>query len=265
MIPGELARASDVNDNFAYIMSILGESSTPGRVISPSEFVFGARSNMSLVGSHDTGPTEQEFLQLGWNVDYTFSGGVWKAVRFLTGKAGTAVRIGPSEFSVWSTAAITGSEIGLTKVFSVRTTDSAGSGWTYLPSGQHIQNYDGQARLINDFRMTTVMFHDPLLIYNGIPIGERHSASFNLVPWGFPANAQCAIINIHADNGPNVNRLWVYPSDNALGSVFMGLAPNTPGGLYAPVRMGKSGPMHITIDIDRPLQAIWLHLMGYTI
>ena len=32
MIPGEVARSADVNENFAYIMSLLGQLTTPDRV-----------------------------------------------------------------------------------------------------------------------------------------------------------------------------------------------------------------------------------------
>lgn len=183
-IPGEVARAAEVNDNFAYIMSILGPLSTPGRVETTTEFLMGARKNVLFTGSHDTGVSDSNaFFQLGYNADwnYSASSGTWKFQRFITqttnpnkNTAASALRLGGGSMGFWGTSSQAGNlNAQMVPVFHIQLSNSANvDDFIYVPKSIHFQNVDEAADSLSDYRLTYVPLAAPGVIYDGIPLSQ---------------------------------------------------------------------------------------------
>ena len=269
MLPGEVARSSDVNDNFNYIMSIIGNLSTPSRVTSSIELQLGKRNNVLLTGAHDTGAVAREFFQIGWNVDYNLVGGVWKAARFLTGKGGTMLRIGEKKFEVWSTTNTTGDlNAYLKKVFSVNVTGGELTGYTFIPQQQRIQQVDRVAVDIHDYRLTTVFWRTRRALYNGIMIRKALTQHFQLINYGVPTAASGVIISVHAENGSMHNRVWIHQrGEHDSAGMLVAMAANGYGSGYGPIPLPDLTTYKgwLTITAGGPIDRLWVYIMGYLI
>jgi hypothetical protein len=159
------AMASQVNDNFAFVMSLLGDLSEPGRVRTLSEFQFGIRQNGLLTGAHDTGPNANRFLQLSYNADWNLSGGKWKFKRYESGYAATALRLGINGLEVYTTSTTSGNlDAEMNNVFAIRAT--TGADYIYMPNSMPIQNIDSTADGNEDFRTTLTFLDTPKTIYD---------------------------------------------------------------------------------------------------
>lgn len=166
-IPNEQARANDLNANFAYILSIIGELSTPGRVHTTTEFLMGFRQNTLQTGTHDTGvDPNYNFFQIGYNADWNYSS-TWKFTRFINNLGASAIRLGEGSFEVMTTSATTGSlDAQLRTVFKIKaTTGTPNSDYIYIPKGWSMQIVDGIAGGIEDYRLTRVFLDTPKAIY----------------------------------------------------------------------------------------------------
>ncbi len=170
-LPGEVARSADVNDNFAYIMSILGTLSTPGRIRTPSEFRMGARSNVLLTGTPDTGTNDasgkrHEFFQIGWNADYNLISGSWKLGRFLTGQGASLIRLGDGQMWFMGTDDTAGSLEGAVTTW-MHIKEQGLSSYVYLPSNFSFQETNATANSLDDYRLMYTPLSTPGAIYDG--------------------------------------------------------------------------------------------------
>lgn len=164
--PGEVANAQDVNENFEFLMSIIGELSTPSRQTTLSEFLLGLRSNTLLTGTQDDGVSSaNRFFQIGYNADWNLSGGAWKFLRFDTGWGATALRLGPGSLSVFATDDTGGSlNARMHKIFGL-TADAGEGDYMYLPKETAVQHVDRVSTGIQDFRLTKVFLTTPRTIF----------------------------------------------------------------------------------------------------
>lgn len=170
LIPGEVARASDVNDNFAYIMSILGPLSTPGRVATTTEFLMGARKNVLLTATMDTGVADSagvthRYYQIGWNADFNLVSGAWKFARFVNRGAG-ALRIGEGELTFLGTTEDTANLNSSMKTLSRLRAASTGYYW-YVPNIVGFTNTDAVPTTVQEHNLTLTRFNTPVTIYDG--------------------------------------------------------------------------------------------------
>jgi hypothetical protein len=186
-IPGEVARAAEVNDNFAYIMSILGPLSTPGRVETTTEFLMGARKNVLFTGTHDTGADENAFFQIGYNADWNYSAATnsWKFQRFINqgtdpnkNTAASALRLGAGSMGFWGTSSQSGNlNSSMVPVFKIQLSNSSlVDDYIYIPKSIHLQNVDEVADQLNDYRLTYVPLETPGVIYDGVPLSKSSVA-----------------------------------------------------------------------------------------
>lgn len=200
--PGEVANAQDVNANFQFIMSIIGELSTPDRVSTISEFQLGLRSNTLLTGTHDSGAEDFRFFQIGYNADWNFSGGVWKFVRFDTGWGATALRLGVGGLEVFATNNDTGSlNAHMHKIFGL-TADESGGDYMFLPKSVDIRHVDREATGIQDYRLTKVFLTTPRTIFENQALNAS-TVVYTATDYGVPieAKAICVTTDVVSTSG----------------------------------------------------------------
>ena len=203
LTPGELAQANDVNANFNYILSLIGEDSTPDRMRSDVEIEAGSRGNTLLTGRQDISgaPTERKFYQIGWNADWNYVDGKWRFSRFVEGEPSTVMRLGWYGFEVMVTSTTGGNLNGqLEPIFAVRAT--TGDDYVYIKNSFGIQGIDRDAQSIQDYRLTYVALDVPAIIYDGVALTNQDT-SRNAGQFGVPSHAKMIRIRIEAKAGPN--------------------------------------------------------------
>ncbi len=193
-LAGEIAKSSQVNDNFNYVEDLLGKGSTPGRVAPLGEFLFGARSNSLLTGAHDTGAAGYEFFQIGWNADWNrVTGGVWKFARFIEGKPSTALRLGVDGLSVYTTSSSSGDlNAQMRRVFHINAT--TGDDYVFLPIDWHFQQVDRAATSIENYRLLYTPFNSPPYIYDNVST-RAGSVTKRSTDYGVPSYAKAISIS----------------------------------------------------------------------
>jgi hypothetical protein len=200
-ISGELARSAHVNANFNYVMDIIGQLSSPGSIAALGEFKLGSRMLALFSAAQDTGPNELAFFQLAWNVNYNKVGSTWRYDRKIPNQPATSVKIGRDGLAVLTTSSITGDlNNQLTKVLGVTATTT--SDRMYLKKDLHIQNYDGLARNIQDYRLTTTFLETPIPIYANKWLAKGTTV-FNAHNMGVPAEAQAILVYMHITSTGN--------------------------------------------------------------
>ena len=195
LVSGEIAKAAEVNANFSYIMDIIGQLSTPGSITQLGEFKVGPRMLALFSGAQDTGPDNLAFFQLGWNINYNKVGSTWRYDRRIANNPATTLRIGKKGLEVLTTSATSGDlNNQLSKVMGI--TATAGEDRMFLKDDVHVQNYDGTARTIQDYRLTTVLLENPIPIYSNkyVPKGTSIFNAYNL---GVPNHAQAILVYMH--------------------------------------------------------------------
>lgn len=204
-IPGEVARAAEVNENFAYLISILGQLTTPDRVRTSTEFQMGARQNVLLTATHDTGVEDQAFFQIGWNADWNYTGGKWQFTRFNQGEAATVVRIGIGGFEVYTTQDTNGDLNGPLRdpAFAVRRTPL--SKHVYIPKDTNITISDYGEMSASECRLTFVPFATPKTIQEGA--WGSGSETKDAKSYGVPTSAKAISITAEVTAGSSAARL----------------------------------------------------------
>lgn len=203
-ISGDVARAAEVNDNFAYIMSILGPLSTPGRVETTTEFLMGARKNVLFTGTHDTGVVGREYFQIGYNADYNYSesSASWKFQRFIqkssnptNNTAASVLRLGPGLVEILGTSSQEGNlNAELNTVFKIQLT--SGDDYIFIPKSISMQIVDETADSVGDYRLTYVPLATPGVIYDGIPLNQAATAK-KATDYGVSRYAKAIQITCH--------------------------------------------------------------------
>lgn len=196
LLANDVARSNDVNDNFAYVMSIIGSLSTPGRQKSLSEFQFGIRQTGLLSAAQDTGgDVTMQFAQLSWNADWNLNAtsGTWKFNRFIPNYGATVVRIGYHGFEILATRKGSGNlNTQLTPAFAARITENTGSdyGYVFLPAYMSIQLDDVDSVAgIEDYRTTWSFLDTPKMIYDNAQLNKGLDVIV-ASKYGVPPNAK---------------------------------------------------------------------------
>lgn len=166
-IPGTYAEAEQVNDNFSYLLSLIGEDATPDTAVTNGGFRIGPRRSALLSAVQDTGGASTNFVQLTWNADYTKANNVWSYSRILPNGNATAIRLGANGLSVYTTGATTGNlDSQLKNVFHLSPhATNPNAGYIAVPWEWSFQHHDGTARNIQDYRLTYVPMATPPSIY----------------------------------------------------------------------------------------------------
>jgi hypothetical protein len=204
-LPGEVARSSEVNEIFAYIMSLLGQLTTPDRIRTTTEFQMGARQNVLMTGTHDSGAASRKFFQIGWNADWNLVNGSWKFVRFINGEPATAIRLGDTGFSVYTTQDTSGDLQGplSTPAFAVRRT--ATSKHVYIPDDTNITRVDSGTMTLGEFRLTYVPFLSPKTLREGA--WGSGSETKDAKNFGVPTSAKAISISCEVTAGSSNARI----------------------------------------------------------
>src|SRR5690606_23990588 len=211
-ISGEIARSRQVNDNFNYIMDMLGQLSTTGRLEPPGAFVIGPRKMAILTGNHDTGAAANRFFQIGWNADWNLRSGAYHFDRVVSGPS-TAMRIGARGLEVLMTDDVSGN-LGSQMRTIFRTFIWAKRKYVHIPADSHITLVNEAPTKLEHYRLTTVMFDAPKALYNSTR-ASKGVTTYNAYNYGVPKDAKGIWIRAHvtADNASGAGML-VY-QDNA--------------------------------------------------
>jgi hypothetical protein len=271
-VSGEIARSAEVNANFAYIMSILGNTSTPTRTNTATEFQVGARANTLLTGKHDTGSVANEFFQMGWNADWNLVSGKWKFARFLSNKAASAIRLGPGMFGVWLTSGTTGDlNAQMRPVFKIQATDAnPNTDYIYVPTTWSFQTYDGEARDIGDYRLNFQFLPNVSTIYSGAAGSAAAATAIKQATnFGIPYHAKAIAITSEITGGTSAGRVRFYQkrSEQSIPYGFtVSAAANQPASGFGFVRLG-TGSYKGEFVIERTAQLAFLsaYIVGYLI
>lgn len=204
-ISGEVARSAHVNANFNYVMDIIGQLSSPGSIATLGEFKLGSRMLALFSAAQDTGPDELAFFQLAWNVNYSKVGNVWRYDRKIPNQPATAIKVGRDGLSVVATGYSTGDlNNQMVPWLHMTSQNQYGSDANrlYIHPSFHIQNHDGQARTIQDYRTTLTMLENPIKIYHNqwLPYG---TTVFNAYNMGIPRNAVYIQVYMHVTSTGN--------------------------------------------------------------
>lgn len=194
-ISGEVARSSQVNANFNYIMDILGQLSTPGSIAALGEFKLGPRMLALFSAAQDTGPDELAFFQLAWNVNFHKVGDTWRFDRRVSNKAASSFRVGVHGFQFITTSRTSG-DLNNQMATILHLVATTGEDRMYLKDDVHIQNFDGTARSTQDYRLTTVLLDVPIPIYKNKWLGKG-TTIFNAYNMGIPSHAKAIMIYMH--------------------------------------------------------------------
>lgn len=274
-ISGEVARSSQVNANFNYIMDIIGQLSTPGSIASLGEFKLGPRMMALFSAAQDTGPDATAFFQLAWNVNYNKVGTVWRYDRRITNNPATTLRIGKQGLEVLTTSAPTGDlNNQLTKVMGI-TAVHHGEDRMFVKDDLHLQNYDGTARTIQDYRQTFVALENPIPIYHNksVPKGTTVFNAYNL---GVPAHAKSVQIYMHVtafgDSGAGMHAYQRRSGGSTHLNFFRGFVTHATKDSGLGMRAGAQGIVPLGMGAVRgdfvihrtaPFYTTYVYIMGY--
>lgn len=243
-LSGNVAKSSEVNDNFNFIMDILGQLSTPDRVQPLGEFMMGPRRTVLITANPDTGPEETRFLQLSWNADYNRSNTTWNFERILPNMNAAALRVGTKGLEFFTTSATTGN-LGnqMLNVWSL--TATPGEDYMFFADDWHIQNTHGTAASIQNYRLTTVLLDVPVAIYSNTWVSKGTDIK-QASNYGIPRHAKAIVVTAHVTaanySGAGMH-FYQRRSGQAVGSNlyrgFVAHAPITGSGLG--MRTGAQG------------------------
>lgn len=193
-LPNEQAEANKVNENFTYILSLLGELSTPERVQTLTEYLMGFRQNTLLTGTHDTGASGFKFFQIGYNADWNFTGGEWKFSRFISNEEASALRLGAGFFEIHLTSATKGSlNSQLNKVLSIKAAQT-GDDYVFLSRGFNIKGVETSSETLDNYRTTQTFFANPKTIYNAQSL-QKGITVFKASDYSVPSQAVTVILS----------------------------------------------------------------------
>lgn len=198
-IAGELARSAQVNDNFQYLMDMLGQSSTVGSIQPLGSFIMGPRQTATLSAAQDKGGYTTDFFQISWNASWVSRGGVYKFVRKLTNVGGAAHRIGIRGFEVLATKERSGDmNLQMQPIFRVASEDAGR--FMYVPRPMQVSHTNNFPTHRQGRKMFTTILNTPIPIYNNTAVGMGTSVR-NAYQLGIPRDASAIIVNMHVTAG----------------------------------------------------------------
>lgn len=271
-VSGEIARSRQVNDNFNYIMDMLGQLSTTGRLTPPGEFVIGPRKMAILTGNHDTGAAANRFFQIGWNADWNPRGGAYHFDRVVSGPS-NAIRIGARGLEVLMTDYVSGN-LGSQMNTIFRTFIWNRRKYVYIPADSHITRINEAPKSLEDHRLTTVIFNTPKPVYNSTRV-SKGVTTINAYNYGVPKDAKAIWIRAHvtADNYSGAGML-IYQdnANNRINKVKGMVAHATITGTGLGMRTGSFGyvPLgegshagRVRIERTASFYVAVVHIVGY--
>lgn len=191
---GEIAKSSEVNANFDYVMNTIGQLSGPSGIVMLGQFQFGPRGTGLLTAAQDTASAENSHLQLAWNVDWAEVNGVWQFRRRINGGRGASLRLGHDGLEFFHThEQFADMNSTMQKFFRVgfQTYEKI----FYLAPDLHFQNNDGNAVNVESYRLMTVFLDAPIAIYNGGRVGKG-TTIFNALNLGVPSSAKGLLVQM---------------------------------------------------------------------
>lgn len=267
-LPGEVARSSELNQNFNEIMDLLGPLSTPGKVRTTSEFVMGARQNTLFTGAHDTGPEENAFFQIGYNADWEFNNGKWRFYRYVNNMGGSALRLGDGNIA-FLVSAKEEDNFNSTMETAMRIVENAADNYVFLNKSYHFQIVDTPANQIGDFRLTYVHLNNPAAIYDGQSVStgidvkratnygvSQYAKSICVQGWGRAGGGGPATMRIYQERSARSYRRGVsmHCDTGSRGNVF-GILP-----------LGEEAyEDRFVVDRTAAFQEAFLYVVGYWI
>lgn len=218
-IPGEVARSHEVNENFSYIMDMLGQVSSLGRITPPGEISMGPRQLALLSNKHDTGAAGDRYFQISWNADWNpVPKKGYQFFRVIENAPATAIRIGAQGFVIRSTDKTTGNLDSQMKV-RLRAWTTADKPFLYLEPGTRIIDFNEPTTELQKMRLTTVILNRPVVIYNHERVSAGTSTR-NAYDYGIPSHAKGIWIRAHvtADNYSGAGMLFY--TDNSPSAII---------------------------------------------
>lgn len=231
-LSGKTAKSSEVNSNFNYVMDLLGQLSVPGSIQQLGEFRVGPRALALFTAAQDTGADADAHFQLAWNVNWNKVGSTYRYSRRVDANPATALKIGKRGLEVKTTSQTSGDlDNQLTTVLRLAAT--TGEDFMYLKDDVHMQNYDGTARTIQDYRLTTVFLENPIPIYANKWVGKG-TTIFNAYNLGVPAHAKAIKVYQHVTattaSGAGMHIYMRRPTGDAATNMFRGTIAHAPPG-----------------------------------
>lgn len=194
-ISGNVAKSSEVNDNFNFIMDILGQLSTPDRIQPLGEFMMGPRRTVLLTANQDTGGAQGNFFQVSWNADYNRQNTTWVFQRILPNAGASALRVGTNGIEFLTTSAKTGNlNSQMNKPWGL--TATTGEDYMYFADAWHMQNVDTTATSLQHYRLTTVMLENPAPIYSNTWVSKGTDIR-KATNYGIPRHAKAIVVTAH--------------------------------------------------------------------
>lgn len=276
---GDVARANDVNNNFNYVMSLLGSLSDPTRMKTTTEYLMGVRQNTLFTGTHDTGGLDTDFFQIGYNADWNYSptSGTWKFQRFITKAASpsadtgaSALRLGPGEIDFLATSSQEGNlNSEMKSVFKIKlTSTSPSTDYIVVPNSIHFQNVDEEVDdELDAYRLMYTPFLSPNAIYDGQALNVAETVK-RATDYGVSSHAKAISISCHvlADAGSDAQIKFYQdrssPSDR-FGFIVTALAGKRGSGWgIVPLGVGaRMGQFYISRDAN--FDAVSAYVVGY--
>lgn len=198
-LSGETARAAEVNANFSYVMSLLA-GSVPGQIVPQGEIVMGPRKTGLISAQSDTSSTtspKENFVQFSWNITYKRDiNNVWRFDRVLADTSGSALRVGRYGLEFYTTSQTTGNidNAMADPPFAVRATK--GGDYLYLKRDWSMQQYDADARNIEDYRLGIVLLETPRAIFADTRV-SKGIITKSAYDYGVPRHAKAIIVRMH--------------------------------------------------------------------
>lgn len=263
-VPGDVASATEVNENFQFVMSLLGELSTPGRIKTLSEFQLGLRSNTLFTGTHDDGLSgSNRFFQLGYNADWNFSGGTWKFVRFDSGWGATALRLGIDGFEIYATDNATGSlNARMHNIFSARADETTGD-YVYLPKSTDIRHVDRATTGIQDYRLTKIFLTTPRTIFENQALNTG-TVVYTATDYGVPTEAKAVCLTTDVVSSSGYLKMYAEMSSSADRHVKYGFVSRNGGAGDVQLGQGSKAGKFV-IERTGSITSASVYVTGYLI
>ena len=270
-LSGTVARSSEVNANFDYVMDAIGQASGPGGLSPTGRIVLGPRSSAILSAAWDAGGGATDHVQLSWNVDTNKSLGYWKHFRIMPNAGGSLFRVGARGIELYGTGALSGDiQEQLQLVFRVDI-ETYGM-FMVLPDYLHISNVDDFPANLGQNRNTIVFLEAPVAIYKNTAVGTGTSvlSAFN---YGIPRHANAIIINAHVTAASNSGAGMHFYQQSSTSPIYHGFVAHAPiTGTGMGMRTGAQGMVplgrgpnagNFVITRTAPFELANVYIIGY--
>jgi hypothetical protein len=203
--PGTLAKAEELNDNFDYLLQLIGVTSDPEGA-RPKRIYLGDNSTFVLAAENaSNGPIISNYCKL------TYANSAWSYTRIATGKAPSAIEFGSGRVLIRVAEDTSGSltESQFKVAFGV--VNDTDENFIYVPSHFNTKNTLYGDNTIEEYRLSTVFLQTPVTIFSGKSFGTG-STSYkpSSLSTAIPFHAK-GVILYASFKASSEARWWVYP------------------------------------------------------